>query len=144
MRLRGCPYIPFMQKSIRRSAATALGAVIGHEMTHGFDDQGRQFAAAGNLRDWWTAQDASAYKTRAQLVSDQFDRYTILDSATYVNGKLTLGENIADLGGLTIAYAALWTARQHAGIRQGVRLQGRRPDGSIRRSAGPDLVIWIT
>jgi putative endopeptidase len=83
-----------------------MGAVIGHEMTHGFDDQGRQFDAAGNLRDWWTPQDAAAYKARAQLVSDQFDRYTILDSATHVNGKLTLGENIADLGGLTIAYAA--------------------------------------
>jgi putative endopeptidase len=84
-----------------------MGAVIGHEMTHGFDDQGRQFDGSGNLRDWWTAQDAAAYKTRAQLVSDQFDRYTVLDSATHVNGKLTLGENIADLGGLTIAYAAL-------------------------------------
>jgi putative endopeptidase len=83
-----------------------MGAVIGHEMTHGFDDQGRQFDAAGNLRDWWTPQDAAAYKTRAQLVSDQFDAYTVLDSATHVNGKLTLGENIADLGGLTIAYAA--------------------------------------
>ncbi len=83
-----------------------MGAVIGHEMTHGFDDQGRQFDAVGNLRDWWTAQDAAAYKARAQLVSDQFDGYTVLDSATHVNGKLTLGENIADLGGLTIAYAA--------------------------------------
>jgi putative endopeptidase len=84
-----------------------MGAVIGHEMTHGFDDQGRQFDAAGNLRDWWTAQDAAAYKARTQLVSDQFDGYTVIDSATHVNGKLTLGENIADLGGLTIAYAAL-------------------------------------
>ena len=83
-----------------------MGAVIGHEMTHGFDDQGRQFDASGNLRDWWTAQDAAAYKARAQLVSEQFDRYTVLDSATHVNGKLTLGENLADLGGLTIAYAA--------------------------------------
>jgi putative endopeptidase len=83
-----------------------MGAVIGHEMTHGFDDQGRQFDAQGNLRDWWTPADASAYKTRAQLVSDQFDAYTVVDSATHVNGKLTLGENIADLGGLTIAYAA--------------------------------------
>jgi putative endopeptidase len=83
-----------------------MGAVIGHEMTHGFDDQGRQFDAEGNLRDWWTAADAAAYKTRTQLVSDQFDAYTVVDSATHVNGKLTLGENIADLGGLTVAYAA--------------------------------------
>jgi putative endopeptidase len=87
-----------------------MGAVIGHEMTHGFDDSGRQFDAQGNLRDWWTASDAAAYKTRAQLVSDQFDSYTVLDSATHVNGKLTLGENIADLGGLTIAYAAFQKA----------------------------------
>jgi len=83
-----------------------MGAVIGHEMTHGFDDQGRQFDAEGNLRDWWTEADAANYKTRAALVSDQFDRYTAVDSVR-VNGKLTLGENIADLGGLTIAYAAL-------------------------------------
>ena len=83
-----------------------MGAVIGHEMTHGFDDQGRQFDAQGNLRDWWTASDASQYKTRAQLVSRQFDAYTVADSV-HVNGSLTLGENIADLGGLTIAYAAL-------------------------------------
>jgi putative endopeptidase len=83
-----------------------MGAVIGHEMTHGFDDQGRQFDAQGNLRDWWTAGDAAQYKTRAQLVSSQFDAYTVADSV-HVNGGLTLGENIADLGGLTIAYAAL-------------------------------------
>jgi putative endopeptidase len=83
-----------------------MGAVIGHEMTHGFDDQGRQFDAQGNLRDWWTAGDAAQYKTRAQLVSSQFDAYTVADSV-HVNGSLTLGENIADLGGLTIAYAAL-------------------------------------
>ncbi|HET7583713.1 MAG TPA: M13 family metallopeptidase [Gemmatimonadaceae bacterium] len=84
-----------------------MGAVIGHEMTHGFDDQGRQFDAQGNLRDWWTAADAEQYKSRAERVSDQFDGYTVVDSTTHVNGKLTLGENIADLGGLTIAYAAL-------------------------------------
>jgi putative endopeptidase len=83
-----------------------MGAVIGHEMTHGFDDQGRQFDAQGNLRDWWTTGDASQYKTRAQLVSNQFDAYTVADGV-HVNGSLTLGENIADLGGLTIAYAAL-------------------------------------
>ncbi len=83
-----------------------MGAVIGHEMTHGFDDQGRQYDSAGNLRDWWTSQDAAAYKQRAQLVSDQFDKYTVVDSSTHVNGKLTLGENIADLGGLTIAFEA--------------------------------------
>src|SRR5204862_541666 len=86
------------------------GAVIGHEMTHGFDDQGRQFDAAGNLRDWWTAGDAERFKTRAGLVAQQFDSYTVVDSATHVNGRLTLGEDIADLGGLKIAYAALQRA----------------------------------
>src|SRR5256885_13319583 len=87
-----------------------MGAVIGHEMTHGFDDQGRQFDAAGNLRDWWTAGDAERFKTRAGLVAQQFDSYTVVDSATHVNGRLTLGEDIADLGGLKIAYAALQRA----------------------------------
>jgi putative endopeptidase len=88
----------------------AIGAVIGHEMTHGFDDQGRRFDAAGNLRDWWTADDASRYEAKAKLVVDQFNGYTVLDSATHVNGKQTLGENISDLGGLTIAYYAMQKA----------------------------------
>ncbi len=88
----------------------AMGAVIGHEMTHGFDDQGRQFDSKGNLRDWWTADDATRFKAQAQKVVDQFDAYTIVDTATHVNGKLTLGENIADLGGLKIAYIALQRA----------------------------------
>jgi putative endopeptidase len=83
-----------------------IGAVIGHEMTHGFDDQGRQFDAVGNLRDWWTPEDAQRFKERAGLVARQFDAYTVVDSATHVNGRLTLGEDIADLGGLKIAYAA--------------------------------------
>ncbi|HEX8943534.1 MAG TPA: M13 family metallopeptidase, partial [Gemmatimonadaceae bacterium] len=85
----------------------ALGAVIGHEMTHGFDDSGRQFDAQGNLRDWWTAEDASKYKVAAQRVVDQFNGYTVVDSVSHVNGRLTLGENIADLGGLTVAYYAM-------------------------------------
>ncbi len=85
----------------------AMGAVIGHEMSHGFDDQGRQYDAQGNLRDWWTAADAAKFKTQAQRVVDQFSTYTVVDSSTHVNGSLTQGENIADLGGLTIAYAAM-------------------------------------
>lgn len=83
-----------------------MGAVIGHEMTHGFDDQGRQFDAAGNLRDWWTPEDAQRFRARADLVVRQFDSYTVVDSSTHVNGRLTLGEDIADLGGLRIAFAA--------------------------------------
>jgi len=83
-----------------------MGAVIGHEMTHGFDDEGRQFDADGNLHDWWTPADASAFKARADLVAKQFDSYTVVDSSTHVNGRLVLGESIADLGGIKISYAA--------------------------------------
>jgi len=84
----------------------AIGAVIGHEMSHGFDDRGRQFDAKGNLRDWWTAADADAYKVQANRVADQFSSYTVNDTL-HVNGRLTLGENIADLGGLAVAYNAM-------------------------------------
>lgn len=83
-----------------------MGAVIGHEMTHGFDDQGSQYDAHGNLRQWFTDSDLKNFRARTTAYAEQFDRHTILDSV-HVNGKLTNGENIADLGGLTIAYAAL-------------------------------------
>lgn len=83
-----------------------IGAVIGHEMTHGFDDQGRKFDAAGNLRDWWTAEDGANYRERSARVEAQYAAYTVLDSLP-LNGKLTLGENTADIGGLAIAHAAL-------------------------------------
>ncbi|SJZ33308.1 M13 family metallopeptidase [Sediminibacterium ginsengisoli] len=82
-----------------------IGAVIGHEMTHGFDDQGRQFAADGNLKDWWTKEDADKFKAKADEVVNQYNALTVLDTI-HVNGKLTLGENLADLGGLSIAYEA--------------------------------------
>jgi len=84
----------------------AIGAVIGHEMTHGFDDQGRQFDPKGNLSDWWTPADEANFKARASLIAEQFDSYEPLPG-THINGELTLGENIADLGGLKIAYLAL-------------------------------------
>ncbi len=80
-------------------------AVIGHELTHGFDDQGRQYAADGNLHDWWTESDATKFTALAQKVVNQYNGYTVNDSI-HVNGKLTLGENLADLGGLNIAYEA--------------------------------------
>ena len=83
-----------------------MGAVIGHEMTHGFDDQGAQFDAQGNLRNWWSASDLEKFKRGTGLVASQFDAYTVLDSV-HVNGKLTLGENLADLGGLSVSYAAM-------------------------------------
>ncbi|MBF9236637.1 M13 family metallopeptidase [Hymenobacter sp. BT683] len=82
-----------------------IGAVIGHEMTHGFDDQGRQYDSKGNLRDWWTKEDADKFNAKADIVGKQYDAFMPLDSV-HVNGKLTMGENLADLGGLTIAYAA--------------------------------------
>ncbi|MHB8540238.1 MAG: M13 family metallopeptidase [Candidatus Acidiferrales bacterium] len=82
-----------------------IGAVIGHEMTHGFDDEGRKFDAQGNLRDWWTAQDAKNFQARAECVEHQFDAYQV-QPGVHENGKLVLGESIADLGGLTIALKA--------------------------------------
>jgi putative endopeptidase len=83
-----------------------IGAVIGHEITHGFDDQGRKYDGEGNMKDWWTDEDGNKYKELANTVAEQFDNYTVLDSIR-VNGKFTLGENIADLGGLTISFYAL-------------------------------------
>ncbi len=83
----------------------AIGAVIGHEMTHHFDDQGRRFDATGQLRDWWTPDDARQFEARTQRVVDQYSAATVLDSL-HLNGRLTLGENTADFGGLAIAYDA--------------------------------------
>jgi putative endopeptidase len=83
----------------------AIGFVIGHEMTHGFDNMGRQFDKDGNLRDWWTKEDSKAFEAHTSLLVDQYNHYEILDSV-FVNGKLTLGENIADLGGGTVSYNA--------------------------------------
>ncbi|HEX3799418.1 MAG TPA: M13 family metallopeptidase [Verrucomicrobiae bacterium] len=84
----------------------AIGAVIGHEMTHSYDDEGRKFDENGNLTDWWTEADAKAFEERAQKLVDQYSGYEALPGL-FVKGKLTLGENIADLGGVTIAYEAL-------------------------------------
>ena len=84
----------------------AIGAVIGHEITHGYDDQGRHYDADGNLVEWWTDKDAQEFDKRAQKVVDEYDAFEALPSL-HVNGKLTLGENLADLGGVTIAYDAM-------------------------------------
>lgn len=84
----------------------AIGAVIGHEITHGFDDYGRQYDAQGNLRDWWTPQDEKNFNERAACVEKQFDGYVVAGDM-HENGKLVLGEAIADFGGLVIAYRAL-------------------------------------
>ena len=92
----------------------AIGVVIGHEMTHGFDDQGRQYDADGNMKDWWTADDAKGFEKRAKLYSDFFDGIEVLPGL-HANGKFTLGENLADHGGLQVAYHALMNvmAKKH-------------------------------
>lgn len=91
----------------------AIGVVIGHEMTHGFDDQGRQFDKEGNLKDWWTKGDADNFKKRAQVMSDFFSNIEVLPGLKG-NGALTLGENLADHGGLQVAYKALQNAMEEA------------------------------
>lgn len=83
-----------------------IGAVIGHEITHGFDDQGRKYNHEGKLKDWWTKEDAAEFDKRAQVMVEQYNGFKVQDTLR-VNGKLTLGENIADLGGMLIAYDAL-------------------------------------
>jgi putative endopeptidase len=99
-----------------------IGAVIGHEMTHGFDDQGRQFAADGNLKDWWSKSDADKFKTKADEVVTQYNGYTV--DTLHLNGRLTLGENLADLGGLSIAYEAFTKTKQ---FKEGKKIDGFTP-----------------
>ena len=166
------------------------GGTIGHELTHGFDDEGRQFDAKGNLKDWWTKKDADEFVKRATCISDQYSQYTVVDDVK-INGKLTLGEDVADLGGLILAYNAWKNAtageetgadrrlhagaallhrlravglrrraprkqarqrhhqsafagrvshqrrgQEHAGIRQGILVQGRTAHGAGRKPAG--------
>lgn len=101
-----------------------IGAVIGHEMTHGFDDQGRQYDSDGTLRDWWTKEDADKFKVRATQVENQYNAFTVLDTM-HVNGKLTLGENLADLGGLNIAYEAFKKTKQG---KSNTKIDGFTPD----------------
>lgn len=87
----------------------AIGSVIGHEITHGFDDQGSKFDASGQMRNWWTEIDRSEFESRAEVIVEQFNAYEVEEGLS-VNGELTLGENIADLGGLKVAYSALQAA----------------------------------
>ena len=91
----------------------AIGVVIGHEMTHGFDDQGRQFDKEGNLKDWWTAEDATLFGERSKVLVDFFNKIEVLPGLQ-ANGELTLGENIADHGGLQVAYQAFKNATKDA------------------------------
>ena len=101
-----------------------IGAVIGHEMSHGFDDQGSQYDKDGTLRNWWTAEDRKKFDAKTAALAKQFSDYTILDSI-HLNGKLTLGENIGDLGGLNVAYTAFKLTKQGQGNE---KIDGFTPD----------------
>ncbi|HNB81336.1 MAG TPA: M13 family metallopeptidase, partial [Chitinophagaceae bacterium] len=98
-------------------------STIGHELTHGFDDEGRQFDAQGNLKNWWTKDDEEHFKKRAAMLVDQFNSFVVLDSL-HVNGKATLGENIADLGGIVIALDAFKKTQQY---KEGKSINGLTP-----------------
>ncbi|MDP9078430.1 MAG: M13 family metallopeptidase [Bacteroidota bacterium] len=102
----------------------AIGLVIGHEMTHGFDDQGRQYDKDGNLKDWWTKEDAEKFKIRVKVMIDQYNQFTVLNNI-HVNGNLTQGENLADIGGLAIAYQAFKNTPQGKG---NTKIDGFTPD----------------
>ena len=122
------------------------GATIGHELTHGFDDEGRQFDAKGNLKDWWTKNDAAEFEKRAKCVSDQYSQYTIVDDIK-INGKLTLGEDVADLGGTFLAYLAWKNATKNQDLPADRRLHSRSAlfhrNGAVglrRRTAGSEAV----
>ncbi len=101
----------------------AGASTIGHEMTHGFDDQGRQYDAKGNLSNWWTNEDVKKFNERTKLMVEQFDNYVVLDSM-HINGKATLGENIADLGGNVIGYDAFMKTEQ---FKEGEKINGLTP-----------------
>lgn len=100
-----------------------IGVVIGHEMTHGFDDQGRLSDPQGNLTDWWTKEDAEKFKERANKLAELYSGFTVNDSL-HLNGKLTLGENLADLGGINIAYEAFTKTQQ---FKEGKKIDGFTP-----------------
>lgn len=101
-----------------------IGMVIGHEISHGFDDQGSQFDASGKFSNWWTKEDKKAFTQKGDLLAAQFDKYTVVDTL-HVNGRLTLGENIGDLGGLTAAYNAFKKTKQY---KEGKKIDGFTPE----------------
>jgi predicted metalloendopeptidase len=102
----------------------AIGSTIGHELTHGFDDQGRQYDAAGNLKNWWTDADAKGFETRAERVARQYDAFEV-QPGLHIDGHQTLGENIADVGGLRVSYAAFKLATKD---KQSPPIDGFTPD----------------
>ena len=112
-------------EDIDDAVAYAYGgaSTIGHEITHGFDDQGRKFDAGGNLADWWSGEDAAAFERKAGVVIKQFDAYEPV-TGLHINGKATVGENIADLGGLAIALDAFKKTEQY---KSSVKIAGQTP-----------------
>lgn len=119
--------IPGMEDSLADDAIIygyAGASTIGHELTHGFDDQGRQFDEKGNLRNWWTPQDEQEFNKRSKLIVQQFNEFKVLDSLT-VNGDATQGENIADLGGVVLGYTAFKKTEQY---KSGKVINGMTPD----------------
>ena len=119
--------IPGLEDSLADDAIIygyAGASTIGHELTHGFDDQGRQFDEKGNLRNWWTQKDEQEFNKRAKLIIKQFDDYKVLDSLK-VNGEATQGENIADLGGVVLGYTAFKKTEQY---KSGKKINGLTPD----------------
>jgi endothelin-converting enzyme/putative endopeptidase len=118
---------PFFDKSMDEDVNFgSIGAVIGHELTHGFDDQGRKFDAQGNLRDWWTEQDGKEFEKRASCIADEYSNFVAVDDLK-LNGKLTLGENTADNGGARIALMALENMIQQSGKKPG-EVDGYTPE----------------
>lgn len=113
----------------------AIGLVIGHEITHGFDDQGRQYDKDGNLKDWWTKEDAAKFSARVKVVIDQYNKYTVLDTV-HINGNLTQGENLADIGGLAIAYQAFKNTPEGKSDK---KIDGLTPDQRFFLSCGQ---VW--
>jgi putative endopeptidase len=121
----GILQLPFFELALDdASNYGAIGAVIGHEMTHGFDDQGRQFDKDGNLADWWSKGDAQKFEKRASCLADEAAGFTAVDDV-HLNGKLTLGENTADNGGIHIAFAAL---KQRMAGKPEVKIDGFTPE----------------
>lgn len=103
-----------------------IGAVVGHELTHGFDDQGRQFDANGNLSDWWTPEDAKKFEEKADCEVKEYGNFVAVDDV-HVNGKLTLGENTADNGGVRLAYMAFLADVKRKGINLNQKQDGYTP-----------------
>ena len=132
---------PFYSKSMDDAVNYGgIGVVIGHELTHGFDDQGRKFDADGNLKDWWTPEDGKAFEERASCTADEYSSFVAVKDdkgEVKLNGRLTLGENTADNGGLKLAYMALTEHhRQHAGEAD----RRLHPAAALLPGLWPDLV----